>query len=294
MGGKSNHVYLYMDQKQVIRYVGRGTVLRAQDHGVLDSNPDFRQAWIDADGNLTVAACSFNNDDEAAAVEAALIQVLRDFPQAHLTNRRLDKYRFTPLGVPPELWMRGTEPSLARRELAHAVGGPLVAIYLGPGQLTDELRSVLDPLKPEASAIADRTLRSWALGSAAELWKSNASTRPAAIIAITGSMQRRYVIASVDLRDFDFESIVTRDQKGNLVSLIEFAKSGFIKSPDSDADLDAFELRGRLVDNIKFSRAPQTRRWLDTTGREHSHSPFRQWAEKSGPVKSRITAADME
>jgi hypothetical protein len=272
---RSNHVYLYMDEDTVIRYVGRGTVLRAQDHGDMDENPRFREAVRQARGNLAVMVCRYETPDEAAAVEASLIHVLKCFPAANLSNRRLDKYTFAPLGVPADLWARGTQSSLENSEIAEAVGGSFIAVFVGPKALTDEGRGVIDPLDVEVPAILDRVLGSWAFGASAEHWKADESARPSALVAVTGPPARRYVLASIDLREFDFGTIGTRNHKDELKSLISFETSGFETEPSTNTDLDAFNIRGRLVTGLNFDRAPQTRRWLDRSGVEHPQSPYK-------------------
>jgi hypothetical protein len=261
----SIYVYIYKDAHEVVRYVGRGTLLRAQDHGDLDENPEFRQA-VERHGNLVPIVCVLDNPGQAEAVEGALIHVLTSYRWAELTNRRLDTYRFAPLGVPADLWVRGTEDTLSPADIAKATGGPFLAVYVGHEDLKDPVRGKVDPVDPDPASVADRTLGSWAFGSCVEHWRSGEA--PKALLAISGTTKRRYVAASIDLRNFDFGALTSAKK------MINFPSTEFQNGVSANGNLDGFDLRGRLVSDITFGRPPETRRWFDSSGREHTLSPF--------------------
>lgn len=253
MSKSNDHlVYLWVDSKGTIRYVGRGSSTRALSHGLDDPNPHLDQAFKDADGQLNVVAIDCQSTASMTAVEGALISALMTYPGPHqLTNRRLDQYRFNPLGVPLELASRRPKAILSPADVA-GMAGPALYVRISDGKLTKDTRherGSVNLLNPNPVEIADRIERHWGITKWVQNWITDRSSAPQVLIGLAGTKQRRYVVGSIDLSDADWDSIAeeTYWRVGVPWRGIEMGNA-------TDADLDAFELRGRRFDGVVFAR----------------------------------------
>uniref|UniRef100_UPI002594154F hypothetical protein n=1 Tax=uncultured Kocuria sp. TaxID=259305 RepID=UPI002594154F len=138
---ESRFVYLYLDaanRAEVPVYVGRGTAERVEGHGEDDTNADLAQ--IIQSGMYSVEVLDCGDARTAVIVEGALISAMRGRSKVNLTNRRLDQFAFTPLGVPTELAERRGLPSLTPSEIAEVTGDSVLFVRIGPNSLGDESR----------------------------------------------------------------------------------------------------------------------------------------------------------
>lgn len=251
-----NLVYLWVDNKGIIRYVGRGTGRRALSHGADDPNLELDQAFREADAQLNVVAIDCVSDAAMKAVEGALISALMTYPGPHqLTNRRLDQYRFSPLGVPVELAGRRPQPILSPFDVAE-MSGPALYVRISDGKLPKDIqheRGSVNLLDPNPAEIADRLERHWGITKWIPDWIADRDSAPRVLIGLAGTKQRRYIVGAIDLADADWESLTEATHWR-----VGVPWRGLEKRNATDADLDAFELRGRRFDGVAFARDPHT------------------------------------
>ena len=248
----SRFVYLYTTaNNKVPVYVGRGTASRIDGHGVDDANPQL--AKIIASGDYAIEVLDCGDPKSAELVEGALISAMHGRSQVKLCNGRLDKYVFEPLGVPQSLGHRRSEPGLTPTEIASHVGGPVLLVRIGSKKLRDPERAVIAPGHPSDESIADRMRRYWKIRSWIPQWIEHSELAPRALIGIAGE-EHRYVIGSIDLKNFDWSTV---DGRADVELSI---------SPRGD-QLDAYALRGRTVLEGKIFKRGENVRLYNSDGR---------------------------
>lgn len=244
MNDSTDHcVYLYRDPKsQKIVYVGRGASPgRAVQHTGGSHNPGLR-AIIDEGEYSVELAGPYSSAEAAAAVEAALISALRlPTTQAALTNAAQgDGPRFRPFGVPADYADRLLLPPLAVTEVGVITGGALIVRNSFGGELAPG-RPRLDPLHPQDDVIAENLWRYWLLARLVPGWVSDPSTCPKVILSAAGPIRHRFVPGASFI---DTALFGTGDPRE--VPLVR------------PLDLDACELRGRMLSGLKFDLGRQS------------------------------------
>lgn len=253
MNDTSEHcVYLYRDPKsQKIVYVGRGaTPGRAVQHTGGSHNLALR-AIIDEGGYSVELAGPYDTAEAAVAVEAALISALRmPTAQAALTNAAQgDGPRFRPFGVPADYADRLLLPPLTVARIGVITGGALIVRNSFGGDLAPG-RPRLDPLHPQDDVIAENLWRYWLLARLVPGWVSDPSTCPKVILSAAGPIRHRFVPGSSFI---DTARIGTGDPKE--VPLVQ------------PLDLDACNLRGRMLSDVKFDLGRQSHfMWVTADG----------------------------
>ena len=245
-------VYLYraLGSPQ-IRYVGKGaTPDRALQHTGGSHNAGLRQL-IETRQYVLEVAGPYSSPTEAALVEAALISALsQGGTQAALVNEAAGAGpKFRPVGVPGELAERTLLPALTLSETGRLTGGALLVRNSFGADLSDG-RPRLDPSSQhQDDVIVDNLVKYWLLERVTPVWEADPDSRPYALIGSVGPVAHRYVPgALLIVRD------ALRDEPIHEVTPV-------------NTDLDAFELRGRLIAGAKFGQGKhQHFIWVDAEG----------------------------
>jgi len=262
------YVYVYRDSAQRVVYVGRGERLaRAEAHVDGTHNPGL-SAIIESGRFSVEAAGPYQDEAVASAVEAALISVLEVQAVPRLANQAPGNGpRFAPLGVPVELADRLTLPALSIEDLGVNVGlardGGILLVRLASGGAfkDDEERRKFDPAHPDDPTVFENTVRWWWLRTLVEHWEAEPDEVPAVVAGIAGPLGRRYVAGAVEI-----DRLATWDHSNNPEYEV----------PAKSQDVDACELRGRLVTGAKFNQVkPGHFIWVDRTGTVRHRPPRR-------------------
>ncbi|MGW5927177.1 hypothetical protein ACWF2L_13120 [Streptomyces anulatus] len=254
-------VYAIRDRDNRIVYIGRGqSEDRPQSH-VANTHNAGLAAILNAPG-YTIDTADMPDHATAAVVESMLIDVLSAGVKAKLVNVRREKWRFTPLGTPPEYADRlGLEP-LTVADLGRSLGGVLI-VFHSSKPYRDLDRPQADAGGTDPAVLAENTVRWWQLGPWAELWAADPQAAPRAVVAVKGPTARRYVRTAIAADPAGWPA-ATRDG-----ALYQVPTIGGDDVWTHD-DLDHAELRGRLVHDARFSnRAQDLVIWVDATGIEH-------------------------
>ena len=246
---ESRFVYMYLDTANGAEtpvYIGRGTSTRVESHD--DNDPNVDLAKIIEMGEYSVEILDCGDDRTAKIVEGGLISAMRGRTRIDLKNRRHDQYNFTPLGVPRSLASRRGENALTPTEIAGQVRGNVLYVRIGPRALNDQGRGCIDPGNPSDKAVADRLIHWWYIPAQwIETWQSNCDAQPMAPIALVGiaGHKHRYIVGSIDLRDFDWGMVESAGRQIGLPSKLAI-----------NPQIDAYGLRGRTVrEGAIFGRA---------------------------------------
>ena len=254
-------VYAVRDRDNRIVYIGRGqSEDRPQSHADGTHNAALA-AILDTPG-YTIDVAEMPDAATAAVVESMLIDVLSADVKAKLVNARREKWRFTPLGTPPEYAHRlGLEP-LTVSALGRSLGGVLI-VFHSSKPYRDLNRLHADAAGTDPAVLAENTVRWWQLGPWAQQWAAVPQTAPRAVVAVKGPTARRYVRTAIAADPVGWPT-ATRDGAFYQVPTI---RSGDVWTHN---DLDHAQLRGRLVHDARFSnRAQDLVIWVDATGTEH-------------------------
>lgn len=257
-GDESKFVYLYSDVRTgTVFYVGRGTANRVTDHGREDANTELAKR-IAQDGYI-VESMDCGDAGAAKMVEGALISAGLEHAKFSLLNKRREANQFWPIGVPRHLVGRSAERSLSAKDVVERVGGPVLFVYLTPGYINEPGRKEINPAKPDPEAVADRMRHKWYTAVWSDKWARGEGVPARALVGLIGE-KHRYVIGAVDLSGFEWSSLV---EHGNQR---EFPVSVLPGSEPTDDALDAFQLRGRRVPNVKFGQGAHLAKLWDAQG----------------------------
>ncbi|WP_188079181.1 hypothetical protein [Actinotalea subterranea] len=111
--------------------------------------------------------------------------------------------------------------------------------------MADIERGQIDPLDPSPVAVADRIRRWWSLRPWLAAWGQEQAARPLALVGLSGRPAYRFVTGAIDLQAIDWSALE-----------VDGSSIGFpfpADHPATDDQLDAFQLRGRVVTGIAFS-----------------------------------------
>ncbi len=117
-----HYVYLYRDLAGKTKYVGYGqNVGRALSHTGKSHNQRLK-AWLAKDNFDLSISGPYKSESEAKVVEAALISSMN--PEFNIAPG--DGPKFSPIGVPPELWERPRMKPMTLAEIGRETGGALL------------------------------------------------------------------------------------------------------------------------------------------------------------------------
>lgn len=256
---QEQYVYVYRDAGQRVVYVGRGEQLARAEAHIAGSHNAGLSALI-ASGKFTIeAAGPYGDGAVARSVEAALISVLQVRAKPCLANRASgDGPGFAPLGVPVQLADRLALPPISVEELGVQVGGALLVRLASGGAFTnDEERRKFDPAYPDDDTIFENTTRWWWIDALVTKWKANPADVPHIVAGLGGPPARRYVAGSVEI-----------DRRGQWDTYPDF------EVPAQSRDVDARDLRGRLVTGATFNQVKTGHfLWVDRTGTVRHRPP---------------------
>jgi hypothetical protein len=245
-------VYLYRDIEGRPVYVGRGgEISRAEGHALGTHNAGLAQLIAKGVYTLEIAG-PYGSIETSAAVEAALISALRVSATPRLTNIAPgDGPKFVPLGVPLALAERGAAQPLSIEEVGRMTGGILLVRQSSSGVFSlDASRAKYDPAHLDEGVVRDNILRYWKLAPLLRLWKKTGEW-PLVIAGLAGPTKRRYVTGA--LRTVWDDNFPLHHKRG-----FEVGGTG---------DLDAFDLRGRRVENARFGQFNIAHHiWVDGKG----------------------------
>ena len=261
-GHQDNHVvYLYRAGTGRIFYVGRGvSPARAED--IAAHNPRVLKT-IQQDTDYTIEVAGTYDYATAARVEAALISAIT---LDKLDNEiRGDGPQFTPLGVDVSLGHRLTEPALTLAQLGITTGGVLL-VYLSQARVfrSDTDRLKFDPAAVNDAVVAENIVRWWDLAKLVTSWREE-SGWPCVLAGVTGPPRRRYVAGALPIAP---NKPWTPNTDGHHEVPVE-----------SWGEVDAADLRGRLVGGALFDRArTDLFIWIDGQGHIRHQPPRRRSA----------------
>lgn len=231
------YIYRKLGSPQ-IRYVGKGASPdRALQHTGGSHNAGLREL-IETGQYVLEIAGPYASPVEAGLVEAALISALsQSGTQAALANEAVGAGpKFRPLGVPGELADRPLMPPLTLREVGELTGGALIVRNSFGADLADG-RPRLDPLSQQQDdVIVDNLVKYWLLERVVAAWRADPSTRPHALLGSAGPIAHRYVPGALMIN----RDLLCDDPVREVTPISH--------------DLDAFNLRGRRLEAVKFGR----------------------------------------
>lgn len=248
-----HYVYLYRARSGRPVYVGYGTnVERALSHPGESHNVRLRE-WLDSHQfDLTVAG-PYRDEVEGKTVEAALISALKpDFNVAPGTGPK-----FVPVGVPPSLADRAAAEPLTLSALGRLTGGVL-CVYLATGDYLSDGRPKYDPAAPDDSIVLANIEGVWEIGRHLEEWARDPVSAPKVLVGLHGPTKRRFIVGAARI-----------DHSGwGRDGLFEAARNRWRVPIEGPHDLDAYQLRGRLVSDAKFQNMSWGLHiWVDGQGR---------------------------
>lgn len=273
------YVYVYRDSAQRAVYVGCGERLaRAEAHIQGSHNPGL--SALIASGRFSVeAAGPYGDEAVAKAVEAALISVLEVRATPRLCNQAPGEGpRFAPLGLPVEFADRLTLPSMSVEDLGELVGNMLgggvllVRLASGGSFKNDEMRQKFDPAHPDDATIFENTIRWWWLDPLVAHWEATPDEVPAVVAGLAGPPNRRYIAGAVEI-----------DRTGKW----DHATYPDYQVPAKSQDVDACQLRGRLLTGARFNLVkPGHFLWVDRTGAVRYRPPRSHDGAGPAPAQS--------
>jgi hypothetical protein len=251
-------VYLYRDSAGTAKYVGYGqNVERALSHSGKSHNSRLK-AWLEKDNFDLSIAGPYRSESEAKVVEAALISSMN--PEFNIAPG--DGPKFSPVGVPPELWERPQMKPLTLGEIGRKTGGALL-VYLSAGDFLRDGRRKFNAALPSDSDAVSNIEKTWDIGSLVEQWKTKPELIPNVLIGIHGKVQHRFIIGALEIdQEHLCESEYIRHAQ-------RWARPRRQVPLVDSSNLDMNELRGRRVDGIKFGAfSHQLHIWVDKNGRK--------------------------
>jgi hypothetical protein len=253
-----NFVYLYRDLSGKPKYVGYGhTVLRALNHSGSSHNKALK-SWLEKERFDLSIAGPYASEAEAKAVEAALISSMH--PDFNVAPG--DGPKFTPVGVPPELWERPQMKPLSLSAIGRQSGGALL-VYLAPGDFLRDGRKKFDAAQPSDADAVSNIEKNWDIGSLIPIWTAKPQLIPKVLVGIYGKVQHRFVVGALEidrLRILDPTFIRHAERWARPRHQIPLI---------NPQELDSHGLRGRRVDDIKFGQfSHQLHIWVDGQGRK--------------------------
>ncbi len=238
-------VYLYQDQKGRVRYVGKGSSAgRALSHSGESQNIEFR-SWLQEKKFSVQYLGPYRDEDEALAVESAMITMLKDLGQPLFNKNCGNGPKLSPLGIPVDKSDRFSAPPLTMAEIGQATGGALIVLV-----------NSYDLTKPDTDAVRNSIQGSWQVNKYIKEWQANNQDCPKAIVGIAGN-KTRFIVGAflIDTKRWGIPSDMST--KGKLWA-IPLKESG---------NPDAFSLQGRHIDQIKFGRSRTEHfYWIDSKG----------------------------
>lgn len=228
-------VYLYLDERERVRYVGYGReTARASSHLAGSHNEGLDRFLAARKYRLEIAG-PFDSEETGRAVETALISALK--PDLNVDPGQ-SRWRFRPLGVPLVYADRLSEVELTPRDFLAVQGtNPVPILFVIVSTLDfEDGRAGYDPTHPLGDdQLQDRLERWWQIQRFLSLWAEHPSDSPGLLVGINGSPGRQLVIGSARIDRSAWASA-------------EREKGGFVRIPlEEPIDLDVFSLRGRRV-----------------------------------------------
>lgn len=245
-GGASGDkfVYLWVDSRGRPRYVGKGSELRAMQHGGGSHNAAF-DAWLNTSPTHELRISGPYSERESLLVESALISALSGTPTPLFNDAPGSGPRFRILGVPEEKAERLQMPPMTMADVAGEVGSALF------------VRTVSAPLsEPTTEAIAHAAEEGWRIGGFVPEWIADPASAPKVLIAVNGPTGRRLISGSFAIAS-DQWTDPALELKPNLwrVPLLD------------RTDPDAGGLQGRWLSDVRFKQpVSQHFRWVDGSG----------------------------
>lgn len=252
----AHYVYLYRSGPGgKAKYIGYGdSAERASSHPGHSHNAELKKWLATATYDLTVAG-PYRDAEEGKKVEAALVSAMRpEFNKEPGTGPK-----FVPLGVPPELSDRPAKEPVSLTDIGKHTGGALL-VYLSPGDFLSDGRRKFDPADPDDETIRKDMEGVWDLGRHRDEWLDRPSEAPKVLLGIHGKNSKLRFVAGAAAIDSSrwFERDLwakKANQERWKVPLVEHG------------DLDACELRGRRVTDVKFGRLSSLLHiWVDGAG----------------------------
>ena len=241
-------VYVYRDFNKQPFYVGYGaSAARAASHVRGTHNEQLKSRIKKGKYSIDIVG-PFASKDLGMMVETILISAIPKL----LVNEHMGatSWRLRPLGVPESFANRLDKDAISVNQIGQILMGRRragSAIFVlvtakdlkhGPGYRLDS--------PPSDEEILARIEKWWRLKTDALQWKDNSKNSPTILIAVTGSPTHRIIVGSVAI-----------DQNGWSASLADSKKLGKARvavPTKPTKSLDAFDLRGRIVKDIKFLR----------------------------------------
>jgi len=251
-------VYLYRDLVGKPKYVGYGkNVQRAISHTGESHNQKLKD-WLAKDSFDLSIAGPYKSEAEAKVVEAALISSMN--PEFNIAPG--DGPKFSPIGVPPDLWERPRMKPMTLAEIGRETGGALL-VYLSAGDFLRDGRRKFNAALPSDADAVSNIEKTWDIGSLIDKWKSNPDLTPKILLGIHGKVQHRFIVGALE---------IDRERLGD-PEFIRHAKRWARprrQVPLLDGlNLDKNQLRGRRVEGIKFGAfSHQLHIWVDKNGRK--------------------------
>ena len=258
LGMAEHFVYLYRDRTGRPMYVGYGhTAQRAISHKGGSHNKELK-TWLGREDFDLQIAGPYSSEQEAKVVEAALISSM-----APKFNRAPgDGPKFAPVGVPPHLWERPQMKPLTLGQIGRMTGGALL-VYLSPGKRLRDGRLKFDAALPDDEIAASNIERSWDLRPLLDRWVERPQSAPKVILGIHGKVSHRFIVGSLLI---DTENL---GDEAHRLKAKRWPRDRWRVPLLDRTDLDACELRGRRVDDLRFGQfSHQLHIWVDGAGRK--------------------------
>lgn len=251
-------VYLYRDHAGNPVYVGYGhSAQRAISHRGSSHNSGLK-AWLAKENFDLQIAGPYESEQEAKAVEAGLISSMKP----RFNKAPGDGPKFTPVGVPPHLWERPQMKPLTLGQIGRRTGGALL-VYLSPGDRLRDGRKKFDAGIPDDETAASNIEMAWDLGPLLRVWEKRPLVAPKVILGIHGKVSHRFIVGSL---------LIDTANLGDPAHKLRAKRwpGGRWRVPLADrTDVDAFELRGRRVEDLRFGQfSHQLHIWVDGSGRK--------------------------
>lgn len=254
-------VYLYSTQTGKPIYVGYGKeVSRALSHTSNSHNKELER-WLDKNKYELKVSGPYRDENEAKNIEAAMISALH--PRFNKVPGNGPK--FLPVGVPPKLWERPRMGSLSLSQIGHLTGGALF-VYLAGDTIFDDGRTTFDPGLPLDRDAVSNIEKRWDIGSLLRKWEKHPEIAPNILIGVHGAIGHRFIVGALAIDKTRLGDPQYKTFKGN--------QNRWQVPLKTRTELDEFELRGRLVTNVKFGRLSHLLHiWVDGNGRVRHPSP---------------------